>query len=98
MLVGEIGIQRRTALYDLAQWEVLAIIRGYRRRQEEEWRRTRWQTFVLMHCGMADLSKSHINTPEDILPLPHDHTDTSSQPTADEVEDMRAELRRLNQE
>ena len=32
MLVGEIGIDRRAFLYDLRYWEVLRIIKGYRRR------------------------------------------------------------------
>ena len=32
MLVGEIGIERRAFLYDLRYWEVLRIIKGYRRR------------------------------------------------------------------
>ena len=32
MLVGEIGIDRRAFLYDLRYWEVLCIIKGYRRR------------------------------------------------------------------
>lgn len=32
MLVGEIGIDRRAFLYDIRYWEVLRIIKGYRRR------------------------------------------------------------------
>ena len=32
MLVGEIGIDRRAFLYDLRYWEVLRVIKGYRRR------------------------------------------------------------------
>ena len=32
MLVGEIGIDRRAFLYDMHYWEVLRIIKGYRRR------------------------------------------------------------------
>ena len=32
MLVGEIGIDRRAFLYDMRYWEVLRIIKGYRRR------------------------------------------------------------------
>ena len=32
LIVGEIGIERRTFLYDIQFWEVRRIIKGYRRR------------------------------------------------------------------
>lgn len=32
MLVGEIGIPRREFLYEVSYWEVVRIVKGYRRR------------------------------------------------------------------
>lgn len=96
--MGEIGLPRREFLYDISFCEVNLIIRGYRRREQGEWERARWQTFWIMHNGMADLRKAGISKPSDLIEFPWDKADVdfSSLPTDEEVERMRAELQKLN--
>jgi len=65
--VGEIGIKREDALYALKIWEILSIISGYRKRGIESWKRTRWQTFLILSALGSKLS-----TPEELLELPGD--------------------------
>ena len=100
LVVGEIGIPREQFLYDLEFWEVRAIIRGYRRKQETEWAQLRWQTFWLMHNGMVDLGKVGIHQPSDLMQLPHDgNTGDDSPPISDEeIDALQAEMRAYNAE
>lgn len=84
-------------LNDLWYWEIKAIIAGYRKRDQQAWERTRWQTFMLMHNGMVDLSKAGITSPLDLLRFPWDTDDdgespVSDMPTKEEVEQLRKEL------
>lgn len=83
-------------LNDLWYWEIKAIIAGYRKRDQQAWERTRWQTFMLMHNGMVDLSKAGITSPLDLLRFPWDTDDddspASDMPTKEEIEQLRKEL------
>lgn len=83
-------------LNDLWYWEIKAIIAGYRKRDQQAWERTRWQTFMLMHNGMVDLSKAGITSPLDLLRFPWDADDNDSPasgiPTKEEIEQLRKEL------
>lgn len=88
-------------LDDLYFWEMRAIIAGYRKREQAAWERTRWQTFMLMHNGMIDLSGAGIDSPTDLIAFPWDDDDASGGDddditTPDDVEHMRAYLRQLN--
>ena len=97
MLVGEIGIPRREFLYDIDFQEVKLIIRGYRKRERTTCNMIRWQTFWLLHNGMADLKKAGINVPEDLISFPWDKEDEDIDlPTDEEVADMQDLLRSLN--
>jgi len=88
--VGEIGINRDTALYALRLWEVRSIIEGYRRRSHTLWESTRWQTFLILSalgCG--------IKAPHDLIRFPWE-IDNSDAPTRDEVEELRKKLQQMN--
>ena len=92
LLVGEIGIPRDTFLYQLREWEVCAIIKGYRRRHREEWEMTR-------HVGMTVCCAlgADIKTPSDYLPLPWD--DNSSRTiTEEEARELIELMQRENEE
>ena len=66
--MGEIGINHHTALYDLKLWQILSIIRGYRRKELGAWRTARWQTWLIL-CGMG---AKDLHSPDDLLELPGD--------------------------
>jgi hypothetical protein len=88
-------------LNDLWYWEIKAIIAGYRKRDQQAWERTRWQTFMLMHNGMVDLSKAGITSPLDLLRFPWDDEEdgespASDMPTKEEIEQLRKELNEHN--
>ena len=63
LLVGEIGIEHQTALYELRLWQILSIIRGYRHKEHTAWRMTRWQTWWILQ----GLGAKSISEPEDLL-------------------------------
>ena len=95
--MGEIQQPRHVFLYELKYWEINAIVRGYRRRQEFEWERSRWMAFFSM-VGTVKLKDAGINTPSDLLPLPHDVPDIPDGPTDDEIEMCVQEMNRINSE
>lgn len=85
--MGEIGIDRRTFLYELKHWEILSIIRGYRRRAHTDWETTRWQTFLIAKMMGA---KNMGDAPDEWFPLPWEKTAKSGNiPTDEEIEEMR---------
>lgn len=97
MLVGEVGIERDTFLYRLKFWEIRAIERGYRKRSRKLYELCRWQTFWLMHTGMADVSKLGIHTMSDLMPLPWDDKDFPGEElTDDQIEKEREKIRAEN--
>lgn len=98
--MGEISVPRNTFLYEMDLWEINAVIRGYNRKQEKDWQRTRWQTYHNLLC-MVDIKKAGINSMEDLLPLPHDQkTESSSSdlPTEEDIQELVADINRINAE
>ena len=95
--MGEVGLERNTFLYEIEFWEIKAIVSGYRKRERTYCLMTRWATFMQMCTGMADISKSGIHTPEDLMRFPWEKEQDEAPPISEEEqEEIRAELRRLN--
>ena len=82
MLVGEIGIDRRAFLYDLRYWEVLRIIKGYRRRD--------WLKLQLMaectYAAMYAMRDPKGMTPQKMFPDLFKPEDEPEAPTITERE------------
>jgi hypothetical protein len=99
MVVGEAQRPRSEFLYELDYWEITAIIRGFRRRQESDLERTRWQTFHLL-ASMVDMKSAGLRYPSDLLPLPHDPKNIAEgdMPNEDEINEMVADMNRINAE
>lgn len=93
LVVGEIGIPRNEYLYELPVWEIRLIIDGYRRRSRERWTAIRWQTFMLMQVGMADMQKSGFRKPSDLLAFPWDDEVSESELSEEEIEEMKMLLK-----
>lgn len=98
--MGEIGINREEFLHGLKLWELNAIIKGYRRREQTSWNQTRWLAYVIM-CRIPagkSMNEVGIRRPEDLLPLPWDkgHQAHPILPTEDEVEEMQALMHKMN--
>ena len=69
--MGEIGIERNTALYQLQMWEIHLIIRGYRKRATAHLHAVRWQTFILARIQGAKLDDgTELRDPRQLLVLP----------------------------
>lgn len=82
-------------MFELDQWRIRAIIRGYRKREINMWRITRWQTWLLscMMGGKAD-------SPHKFYPLPLDAEDkevAKDMPTDEEINALIAECRAYNE-
>ena len=91
MLVGEIGIDRRAFLYDLRYWEVLRIIKGYRRRD--------WLKLQLMaectYAAMYAMRDPKGMTPQKLFPELFKVEDEPEAPTiteqdAQDLQDLMA--------
>ena len=91
MLVGEIGIDRRAFLYDMRYWEVLRIIKGYRRRD--------WLKLQLMaectYAAMYAMRDPKGMTPQKMFPELFKVEDEPEAPTiteqdAKELQDLMA--------
>ena len=65
MLVGEIGIDRRAFLYDMRYWEVLRIIKGYRKRGRLRDQLIAEAVFAAMHTMRDSKGK----TVKDFFPI-----------------------------
>lgn len=98
--MGEIGQPRKEVLYELKLWEIILIIRGYRRRYKTYCEMTRWKTWVIAGTQVK-LSDSGIHCPEDMLPLPWDEKDengfSGTTVTKEEEERLRAMMREENE-
>jgi hypothetical protein len=93
LVVGEIGISREAFLYKMDFWEVKRVVAGYRDRQRAAWEVARWQTFWLMQVGMADTSKIDFDS---LLRFPWEDPAAANEPTEEEIERLRNELREYN--
>lgn len=83
---------RKELLYEMALWEIHAIMRGYQSRSREMWSAARWQTFHLM-AGYVDLRKAGILRPADLLHLPWDDAARPDLPDESEIEMLRRMVR-----
>ena len=90
--MGEIGIPRRDFLYDLRYWEVLRIIRGYRRRGRLRDQLIAEAVFAAMHTMRDSKGK----TVQDFFPMlfedPDDDDREASTITDDEIAELQAEM------
>ena len=94
MLVGEIGIDRRAFLYDMRYWEVLRIIKGYRRRD--------WLKLQLMaectYAAMYAMRDPKGMTPQKMFPELFKVEDEPEAPTiteqdAQDLQDMMRDFK-----
>ena len=92
MLVGEIGIDRRAFLYDMRYWEVLRIIRGYRRRD--------WLKLQLMaectYAAMYAMRDPKGMTPQKMFPdlfKPEDDDTPAPDITEQDAKDLQDMMR-----
>ena len=88
MLVGEIGIDRRAFLYDMRYWEVLRIIKGYRRRD--------WLKLQLMaectYAAMYAMRDPKGMTPQKMFPdlfKPEDDDTPAPEITEQDAKDLQ---------
>ena len=96
--MGEVGIPRREYLYELTFAELLLISRGYENRKRDLWSATRWQTYLLMQCSMADLKGAGIHGPKDLMPLPWDKSEEEIQESKMPDKAEAARLRNIMQQ
>lgn len=97
LLVGEIGIDHNLFMYGLKQWQVIAIIKGYRKRQRPLWEAARLNAYFTM-TSMADLRKANINSDRDLIKFPWEQeANTQNLPSEAEVEEMRQMLQSMNE-
>ena len=97
MLVGEIGVSHSDFMYRLEYWQVVVIIRGYRRRQQPLWEAARMNAFFSM-AGTANLAQNGIHTDQDLIRFPWEKERGRQEvPDDDEVEEMRREIQKLNE-
>ena len=83
-VVGEMGRDRRDYLYEMEYWEIVLIIRGYRRRNILQYQLQRQQIFAstFAFAGNKDNKK-----PEDLVPMYFDHyIDMSEEAITEEEE------------
>ena len=90
--MGEIGISRHEFLYELTYWEVLRIIRGYRRRGRLRDQLIAEAVFAAMHTMRDSKGK----TVKDFFPgLFEDDDDDDREPadiTDEEIAELQAEM------
>ena len=90
MLVGEIGVDRRTFLYEMSFWEIKRVVRGYGSRLEKKISNTRMLAYLITaYNGMTDLKKAGVYTRHDFYPLPWDELAQDEQPATEEIDALR---------
>ena len=96
MVVGEMGRDRHEYLYDMMWWEILLIIRGYRRRNVLQYQLQRLHAF---HSLFAMRENKEGHKPDQLWPLYFDRyivAGMSDLPSSEEVADMQAEMEAIN--
>ena len=91
--MGEIGIPRREFLYDITFWEVLRIIRGYRRR---DWLRNQLMA-ECTYAAMFAMRDAKGKTVKDLFPFLFEDDDEEDdyetpQMTDEDIDKMQAEM------
>lgn len=100
VVVGEIGIDRRTFLYEMELWEVQEVMKGYRRRSRDLWSAVRWMTFNVMGVmPYFDMRKAGLYKPTDLISFPWDKEpgEEMSEEDVDELRKMMREMRGENE-
>ncbi len=97
MLVGEIGVDRRTFLYEMSFWEIKRVVRGYGSRLAKKISNTRMLAYLITaYNGMTDLKKAGVYNIHDFYPLPWDDLAQDEQPTTEEIDALRRKLHDFN--
>ena len=90
--MGEIGISPHEFLYELSYWEVLRIIRGYRRRGRLRDQLIAEAVFAAMHTMRDSKGK----TVKDFFPMlfedPDDDDNETTTITDEEIAELQAEM------
>lgn len=90
--MGEIGISPHEFLYELSYWEVLRIIRGYRRRGRLRDQLIAEAVFAIMHTMRDSKGK----TVKDFFPMLFEDPDGDEREPADitdeEIDELQAEM------
>ena len=86
--MGEIGIPRHEFLYEIQYWEVLRIIRGYRRRGRLRDQLIAEAVFAAMHTMRDSKGK----TVKDFFPMLFEDPDDDDREPADITDEEIAEL------
>lgn len=94
--MGEIGRDRREFLYEMQQWEILLITRGYFRRYHPSWEQARLIAHQVHYC--MGLPKGQIaKTPTEFIPFPWEkEEDNMPKITDEEVAELQAEMAAIN--
>ena len=97
--VGEVGIPWRDYLYELAYWQRLLHIRGYRRKHILQYQLQRIQS---MSAAYAFSGNKERKTPEEFLPLYFDHYNDIDEDileyTDEEIDEMQSLMEMYNKE
>lgn len=97
MLVGEIGVDRRTFLYEMSFWEIKRVVRGYGSRLEKKISNMRMLAYLITaYNGMTDLKKAGVYNIHDFYPLPWDDLAQDDHPTTEEIDALRRKLHDYN--
>ena len=97
MLVGEIGVDRRTFLYEMSFWEIKRVVRGYGSRLEKKISNTRMLAYLITaYNGMTDLKKAGVDSVHDFYRVPWDGLARGEQPTTEEIDALRRKLHDFN--
>lgn len=88
--MGEIGIPRHEFLYELSYWEVLRIIRGYRKRDRLTHQLIAEAVFAAMHTMRDSKGK----TVKDFFPMLFEDDDDREPAdiTDEEIAELQAEM------
>ncbi|MBP5643010.1 MAG: hypothetical protein J6X10_02085 [Bacteroidales bacterium] len=95
--MGEIGIERNTALHELKWWEIRCIIRGYNRRHRHTWSAARWSTFYIMSAqvGSKGMQESHLLKPTDLIKFPWEYKQPSKV-TQSDIDKIQSLMNAIN--
>ena len=88
--MGEIGIPRHEFLYEIQYWEVLRIIRGYRRRGRLRDQLIAEAVFAAMHTMRDSKGK----TVKDFFPMLFEDPDDDV--TEDDIRQLQEEMKQLD--
>ena len=92
--MGEIGFNRKEALYELTFCEIVLIIRGYCKRIQASWEQARLVAYSAAHCMGC---KETPPTQSEWYPFPWEKNKKfTGLPTDDEIEDGLQEIAAIN--